>query len=185
VVEEEALVSNAYPHVFRPIQLGPVPIRNRFYFSPHGIPLNLGPVPTDDCAYYFAERAAGGCGLVMHSLQAFPAGHFLASPHSEDTIPSFEAVARAVHDHDTRIFGQLHYHCGVPSTWGSMTPPGPSLAPSIAQHFDAYVVTREMEIAEIGRLVDAYRQSASNLRKAGYDGIEVHCTHGASLEQFL
>ena len=28
-----------YPHVFSPIKIGPVEVRNRFYFSPHGTPL--------------------------------------------------------------------------------------------------------------------------------------------------
>ena len=31
-----------YPRVFSPIELGPVEIPNRFYFSPHGVALTVG-----------------------------------------------------------------------------------------------------------------------------------------------
>ena len=47
-----------YPHVFSPIRLGPVEVKNRFYFSPHGNPLSVGMGPSDGFAYYYAERAA-------------------------------------------------------------------------------------------------------------------------------
>jgi hypothetical protein len=63
-----------YPHVFAPISLGPVEVKNRFYLSPRGVPYAAGAGPSDAYAHYFAERAAGGCGLTIQSLATLPRG---------------------------------------------------------------------------------------------------------------
>src|SRR3954469_18769475 len=57
-----------YPHVFSPIKIGPVELKNRFYFSPHGTPLTANSSPSDDFAYYYGERALGGVALGIQSL---------------------------------------------------------------------------------------------------------------------
>ena len=70
-----------YPRVFSPIELGPVEIPNRFYFSPHGVALTVGTQPSDDYASYNAERVkGGGCGLVISSLVVHPRGRFFQPP---------------------------------------------------------------------------------------------------------
>lgn len=174
-----------YPNVFQPIRLGPVEVPNRFYFSPHGIPLHLGLIPTDDCVAYYVERVAGGCGAAFHSLQAYPAQDHLASPYTEASIPAFAAVADGVHKAGGKMFGQLHYYWGAVSYWQPMSPPRPSFGPSSKQHFESARTTHEMSVGEIERHIDSYRQSADHLRQAGYDGIEVHSAHGMMLEQFI
>jgi 2,4-dienoyl-CoA reductase-like NADH-dependent reductase (Old Yellow Enzyme family) len=178
-------VSEAYPHVFSPIRLGPVEISNRFYLSPHGVPLTQDGLPTEDCARYLAERAAGGCGLVFHSIAAYGFSPRLQSAYLEQSIPSFSAVAEAVHEHGAKLFGELFYHASVPGSWQPHSPTRPSVGPSALQHFDNYEVSHELTTREIAGCVEAYRRSSAHLRLAGYDGIEVHCTHGALLEQFL
>ena len=40
-------------------------------------------------------------------------------------------------------------------------------------------ISHEIGQDEIRRLVDAHRQSTSNLRRAGYDGVMLHAAHGA------
>jgi 2,4-dienoyl-CoA reductase-like NADH-dependent reductase (Old Yellow Enzyme family) len=37
-----------YPNVFKPIKVGPVQLPNRYYFSPHGLPLTAGCGPSND-----------------------------------------------------------------------------------------------------------------------------------------
>jgi 2,4-dienoyl-CoA reductase-like NADH-dependent reductase (Old Yellow Enzyme family) len=178
-------MSDRYAHVFQRIRIGPVDVANRFYFAPHGVPLNVGAHPSDDCVAYYAERAAGGCGLVMHSLHAFAVTPRMATPHPEETIPSFSAVANAVHEHGTKIFGQLHFHWGVGDSWQPMSPATPSPGASARQLFDSFQVTHALDAEDIAGCVNAFRQSADHLRRAGYDGVEVHCTHGALAEHFL
>nr|WP_316251795.1 hypothetical protein [Paraburkholderia sp. UCT31] len=46
-------------------------------------------------------------------------------------------------------------------------------------------VPRALETDEIAGVVAAYRHGAENARKAGFDGVEVHCANGYLLDQFL
>lgn len=177
-----------YPHVFAPIRLGPVEVKNRFYFSPHGNPLSVGMGPSDAFAYYYAERAAGGCGLTLHSINVMPkrVGGSSLSPWQEDSIPSFQGAADVVHEHGAKIFGQIHYS-RVGNGWRheANSPMAPLFAPSQVQIFDDFVGTYEMSDRDIEGIIEAHRRSARNLARAGYDGIEVHCSHGMLVEAFL
>ena len=61
------------------------------------------------------------------------------------------------------------------------------LAPSASQYayrgvtFSAHAVNKE----EIALMRGAFRQSVENLRAAGFDGVEIHSSHGGLIEQFL
>jgi 2,4-dienoyl-CoA reductase-like NADH-dependent reductase (Old Yellow Enzyme family)/thioredoxin reductase len=174
-----------YKLAFEPIQIGPVEVSNRIYFSPHGNPMSVGGAPSDDFAWYYAERAAGGVGLALQSLPAFPAQVGRQCPFDAEQIPSFAAMADLIHSYGTKIFGQLQYWWSSAGTWETFSPSKPSLGPSANQRFDHYSVTHELSVAEIQRLIAAFAQSARHLREAGYDGVELHCSHGIIAEQFL
>ena len=50
---------STYPNVFSPIRVGPVELPNRYYFSPHGLPLTVGCSPSTDLVSYCTERVGG------------------------------------------------------------------------------------------------------------------------------
>jgi len=179
----------AYPRIFSPIRLGPVEIPNRFYFSPNASALSVGSKPSRDLAYYLRARVqGGGCGLVIPSMTAHTRGRSLQStPFPPENIPSFRALAHTVHQAGGKIFGQLLYWWGSYGQWQPMSPPAPSLAPSAVPYGMANktVSTHEMDKTEIRFLIDAFRQSVGNLREAGLDGVMLHASHGALIEQFL
>jgi len=178
-----------YPHVFTPIRLGPVEIPNRFYFSPHGVGLALATKPARDFPFYSAARVqGGGCGLVINSLTVTERGAAIqSSPYPEENVPSFRAMANAVHDAGGKIFGEIWYWWGVSGQWQPLSPPAPALGPSASQYSDGRNVhsTHQMTHDEIKFMIAAHRQSADHLRQAGYDGIMLHVGHGAMLEQFV
>jgi 2,4-dienoyl-CoA reductase-like NADH-dependent reductase (Old Yellow Enzyme family)/thioredoxin reductase len=178
-------VHPTYPHVFSPIRLGPVEIENRFYFAPHGVNLALGNEPTNDFPYYSAERVRGGCGLVINSLNMYAKLAGSCSPYPEKNTPSFQAMAEAVHREGGKVFGELWYFWGSPGKWWPMSPPRPGLAPSAVPQFGVFHSTHGLRRNELRGFIDAHRQSASNLRRAGYDGVELHVSHGTLLEQMV
>lgn len=178
-----------YPHMFSPIRLGPVELRNRFYFSPHGTALTVGTQPSQDFSYYNVERVKNdGCGLVIASLVVHDRGViYQPSPYPEENIPSFRAMADAVHEAGGKIFGQLWYWWGTLGQWQPLSPPAPSLAASAVQTawYEKALSTHEMSHAEIKAIIAAFGQSAAHLREAGWDGIELHAAHAAVLEHFV
>ncbi len=177
-----------YPRTMTPIKLGAVEIRNRFYLSPHGVGYNVGYEPSDVFAEYYETRARGGCGLLIHAMSTMPkrGGGSLTTPYLERTIPSFRAVANAVHRQGSKIFAEIHYS-RVGNLWsyepGSSN--APLFGPSAVQTADDFHVTHEMSTETIAKVVEAHKISAQHLAEAGYDGIEMHCAHGMLCEAFL
>ncbi len=148
----------------------------------------MGYEPSDVFAEYYATRAAGGCGLLVHAMSTMPkrGGGSLTTPYLERTIPSFRAVANAVHRQGSKIFAEIHYS-RVGNLWsyepGSSN--APLFGPSPVQTADDFHVTHEMSTETIAKVVEAHRISARHLAEAGYDGIEMHCAHGMLCEAFL
>jgi 2,4-dienoyl-CoA reductase-like NADH-dependent reductase (Old Yellow Enzyme family)/thioredoxin reductase len=177
-----------YPNIFSPIRLGPIEIPNRFYFSPHGVALALGTQPSLDFLQYNVERARGGCGLVIPSLAVLErAAHGRACPYPNENVASFRALADGVHEAGAKIFGQIWYWWGGTGQWQPYSAAAPSLGASTAQYglFNGRFSTREMNKHDIRATLDAYRQSATNLRQAGFDGVMLHASHGAMFEHFI
>jgi 2,4-dienoyl-CoA reductase-like NADH-dependent reductase (Old Yellow Enzyme family) len=124
-----------YPGVFSPLKLGPIEVPNRYYFSPHGVPLTVGCGPSNDLIAYCTERVKdGGAGLVILSCTAHQRGrHYQPCPYPPETVPAFRALADAVHEAGGKIIGQIWYHWLSAGNWGPLTPPAPSFAPSTGQ----------------------------------------------------
>jgi 2,4-dienoyl-CoA reductase-like NADH-dependent reductase (Old Yellow Enzyme family)/thioredoxin reductase len=177
-----------YPHVFSAISLGPVELHNRFYASPQSVPLNLLGKPTDDFAHYNLARAKGGCSLVFISLAVHTRGRTIQPcAYPAENIPSFRAMADAVHSAGGKIFAEPYYHWGTPGYWQPLSPPSCALGPSVSQYAynERRSTTREMTVREIEGILDSLRQTTDHLRKANFDGVMIHAAHGAIAEQFL
>ncbi len=181
--------------MFEPITIGNVELRNRTYMGPHGIPLEAPTPghefyhsPAVEAAYYYAERAHGGVGLIFHSQQSGPVARFpwfSSNPWFRESIPSYRRVAEMVHEGGAKIMSQLWYTGNFLNQWDAIGPVSPVLRPSHEAHFVWHTVGREMTKAEIQRLIETYVQSSRHLLEAGYDGVEIHASHGAIVEKFL
>jgi 2,4-dienoyl-CoA reductase-like NADH-dependent reductase (Old Yellow Enzyme family)/pyruvate/2-oxoglutarate dehydrogenase complex dihydrolipoamide dehydrogenase (E3) component len=178
-----------YPHVFSPIRLGPVELPNRYYFAPHGVALTVGTQPSNDLVAYATERVKdGGCGLVILSCTVHERGrNYQPCPYPPDNVGAFRALADAVHEAGGKIFAQLWYHWCATGQWQPLSPPAPPLGPSKLQYGigGRTLSTHEVSREEIRMMRDALRQSTANLRAAGFDGVEIHASHGGFVEQFL
>jgi len=177
-----------YPHLFSSFRLGPVALKNRFYSSPHAVPMNLLGKPTHDFVAYNVARARGGCGLIILSMAVNDRQRFfLPNIQPKDHVAAFRTLADALHRAGAKVFGEPWYFWGGPGQWYPLSPPVPALTPSVVQfnfHNKGWA-TREMSKEEIHKMVAAYRQATENLIAAGFDGIMVHAAHGTLIEQFL
>jgi 2,4-dienoyl-CoA reductase-like NADH-dependent reductase (Old Yellow Enzyme family) len=177
-----------YPRIFSPIRLGPVALANRFYMSPHAVPMAVGSKPSDDFIHYNVARIKGGCSLVMLTTTLHARARiFQPSPHPKENIPAFRALADAVHEAGGKIFAEPYYQWATHGQWQPLSPPAPAFGPSSVQFrsHEKGFVTREITRREIGMMQGALRQSIEHLRAAGFDGVMIHGAHGALAEQFL
>jgi 2,4-dienoyl-CoA reductase-like NADH-dependent reductase (Old Yellow Enzyme family) len=193
----------AYPHLFQPIRIGAVEIRNRLYMTAHGLGYAVPDpempgysIPSDRHIAYYEERARGGIGLIIQestvpppSSQGSAFGYqtaTVAAAFAEKNVPHFARVAEAVHRHGAKLFLQL-WHGGhhADPRWHPGGPKRPLLSASDVPAVEAYAIPRAASIEEIRSIVDGFAQSARNAKAAGYDGIEIQGAHSALVEQFL
>lgn len=183
--------------MFSPIRLGDIDLANRIVMSPMTRDrAGPGDVPTALMVEYYRQRAGAGL-IVTEGAQPSPVGKgYWRTPgiHSAEQIDGWAKVAEAVHAEGGRIVIQL-MHCGrvvVPANRGfdadviapSALPcpdkvPGPDGVPV------ATAMPRAISADEIPALLEEYAQAARNARAAGIDGVELHCSSGYLINQFL
>lgn len=174
-------------HLFQPININAVQIRNR---------LLVPPMVTNYChadntvserliAYHVA-RARGGFGLIIvEDFAVHPWGKgFPAIPGlwEDRFIAGCRRLTAAVHGAGGKIFAQL-YHAGAQTTEAviGIQP----LAPSAFLHPLKGVLPRELTVGEIEEIVACFGQAAHRSREAGFDGVEVHGSHSYLVAQFM
>ena len=177
-----------FAHLFAPLKLRDVEIRNRILSTGHQTYLARGGLPTPDFIAYHAARARGGAGLIITEAARFHATTITEAPEivvaSDDCIPAFRSLADAVHAHGAKLFGQLS-HAGRLSRRVQGGLRGVAYAPSALPDDRFQTMPRALPEALISELVEAYGQGARRLAEAGYDGIEVIASLGLLIAQFL
>ncbi len=180
-------MSIAYPRLFSPLSVGKLTLKNRIVMLPHGTSMVAGGAPTDDDIAYYARRAAAGPGLMITgaavtSLDSSRRGRKLIETYNDEALPALARRAEAVRAHGAMIVGQIIHlgreSIGMESDW-------PLLAPSAIRSPRDLQAPREMDAADIHRVVADFAASARNLQATGHDGVEIHGAHGYLVGQFL
>jgi 2,4-dienoyl-CoA reductase-like NADH-dependent reductase (Old Yellow Enzyme family) len=58
-------VTDSFFHLFSPLTIGPLTVKNRVFSTGHMTMMIDGGVPNDDFVAYHEARAAGGAGLII------------------------------------------------------------------------------------------------------------------------
>ena len=137
---------------------------------------------------YYAERAAGGAGLIVleamtvHPLD-WPYEHipFGYRPQICDALASTAADIRAAND-DTRVLaGLTHFGGQSAGLLLRQSPWAPSPVPDVASRR----IPRPMEAGEIAQVREGFHLAARHAATAGLDGVEVQAGQQSLLRQFL
>ena len=177
-----------FPHLFSPLALRGRTIRNRILSTGHQTYLARGGLPTDDFIAYHEARAKGGVGLIVTEAARFHASA-LSDSHEivvtgDDAIAGYSRLADAVHRHGAAVFGQLS-HSGRVSRRMSNGMRGVAYAPSSVPDNRFHTMPRAMPVAMVEELVEACGAAAARFAQAGFDGVELVCSHGLLFAQFL
>ncbi|MFC1929369.1 FAD-dependent oxidoreductase [Chloroflexota bacterium] len=195
-------MKSSFTYLFSPLQIGPIVVKNRIYFPPHGTGFidhvnQEYTLPNERLAYYLTERAKGGASLVFLDLQAYhPTSYYGAANHfscawMEEIVPRYQMISRMVHKYDTKVFAQLIHVGGNAPPCGPDDPTEvwvPSLIPGImmySRYGANYGMPKEMEKEDIMELLSSLRKTVINVKKGGLDGVEIHACHAYLLGQFL
>ncbi|WP_369976666.1 FAD-dependent oxidoreductase [Xanthomonas bundabergensis] len=172
----------AYPHLFAPLDLGFTQLRNRVLMGSMHTGLEDRARDFPKLAAYFAERAAGGAGLIVTGGFApnvvgwlKPFGGKLSWPWE---VRPHRQVTRAVHAHGAKICLQL-LHAGRYAYHPL------SVAPSKLKAPINPFTPRALSARGVERQIDAYARAARLAREAGYDGVEVMGSEGYLINEFV
>ena len=183
--------------IFSPVTLGDLQLANRIVMAPMTRD-RAGPsdVPTPIMAEYYRQRAGAGL-IVTEGTQPSRAGKgYWRTPgiHSEEQVEGWRAVADAVHGEGGKIVMQI-MHVGRAAVQANKDADAETVAPSAIPCPDpipgptgvpeATAMPRALETDEIPEVIAEYVKAAENARRAGMDGVELHCASGYLPMQFL
>jgi len=176
-----ALPAEHYPHLFAPLDLGFTRVRNRILMGSMHTGLEDRARDFPRLAAYFAERAAGGAGLMVTggfspNLVGWlkPFGGKLSWPWE---VRPHKFVTRAAHEHGALICLQL-LHAGRYAYHPL------SVAPSKLKAPINPFTPRQMSARAVQSHINAYAGAARRARDAGYNGVEVMGSEGYLINEF-
>jgi 2,4-dienoyl-CoA reductase-like NADH-dependent reductase (Old Yellow Enzyme family) len=174
-----------------PLQLGNLKLKNRVIMA--SLTRNRGLVPTQVHVDYYSQRA--GAGLILsESILIEPQGtEWPTAPGiwSDKQVEGWKKVTDAVHAKSGHIFAQLWHvgRCANTAMNKGVPPVAPSDIPARGGKFrllkgePGYSTPEPIENPK--DYIKMFKRAAKNAKKAGFDGVELHCSGGYLPAQFL
>jgi 2,4-dienoyl-CoA reductase-like NADH-dependent reductase (Old Yellow Enzyme family) len=186
ILEDSSPNDYEYRRLFDPLTIGSVELRNRLMMTGHTTNYARGTDITQQLIDYYVERAEGGIGLIV---MAYLANHPSAETGSaiagwtDEVVPDLRRLTDAVHEAGAKIFCQ-DLHFGRQMT--SLLSERPVLSASDIPGPVNREMPKRMTPEEIDEIVEAYAETAERIRRAGFDGVEIHSGYGGYfLSQFI
>ena len=183
------------PTLHDPITIGDWKLKNRILMAP----MTRGRatrdfVPQPIMGEYYAQRASAG--LILTEATGI-SREGLGWPYAPgiwtgEQVKGWRAVTKAVHEKGGLILCQL-WHMGrvVPSEFLDGAAPvsaSATLAPGGSYTYEGkkpYTRARALDLDEIPRVIEDYRNATVNALEAGFDGVQLHGANGYLVDQFL
>ncbi len=173
-------MSDAFPRLLEPLDLGFVTLRNRVLMGSMHTGLEDRAKDYPALAAYFAERAGAGL-IVTGGIAPNRAGWvapFAGKLTRRGEVPRHRLVADAVHEKGGHICMQI-LHAGRYGYHPLAVAPSPYKSPITP------FKPRALSTRGVGRQVDAFVRCAELAREAAYDGVEIMGSEGYLINQFL
>lgn len=175
-------MSQAFPHLFRPLDLGHCILPNRILMGSMHTGLEDRRRDFPRLAAYFSERARAGVGLIVTGGIAPNLSGWI-KPFSGKLSWPWEAykhrlLTEAVHAEGGRICMQI-LHAGRYAYHPL------SVAPSALKSPITPFTPRALSDRGVERQIEAFAHCAALAREAGYDGVELMGSEGYLINEFL
>ena len=175
-----------YPHLFSPIKIGNVVIKNRIESSPIAIPNDSPEFASMENMISYELRAKSGAGLIVHEETAVTKlSDDSSGPTFSDTALALQDIMKeseAVHRYGAISSVSMVHHGG----WNTLAvaPDGNLYAPSAMKN-PYGIMTTEMPEDIMFQIVEAYARAAAMAQYGGHDMVQIHGAHGWLLSQFM
>jgi 2,4-dienoyl-CoA reductase-like NADH-dependent reductase (Old Yellow Enzyme family) len=182
------------PHLFEPLTIKGLTLRNRIGVSPMCMYSYTDGFSNDWQLIHLAARAVGGAGLVIAEATAVdPLGRI--SPYdagiwSDAHIEPLARVTQAIKENGAVAGIQIAHagrKAGSKRPWETGEPQSPGwqgVAPSPIAFSPESLVPHELSLKEIQNVQAAFRAGAERALAAGFEWLELHAAHGYLIHSF-
>ena len=183
-----------YPHLFAPLQIGNLYLKNRIFAAPTGM-MSLTPQGhlTDDNMAYYGRKAAGGAAVVTlgESIVDTPTGRShdrqvaMDDPH---ILPCLSRTVDAINRGGAVANIELSHggmYAGLASIGGENTASKGTAYGASDLTLPTGEQVHEMPQEMIYHIVDSWGKAAAVAKRAGFGLVMIHAGHGWLFNQFL
>lgn len=181
-----------YPHLFEPIRIGNIRLKNRIIAAPTSPSMITTEGHfTPEMIAYLEEKAKGGASVVTYG-EAIVHSATGKSHNKQLQLDSFGVrqglaqAVKAIHHAGAYANIQLSHggmYGGLISVGGDQDRPDTAYGPSRLHMPDGEV--EEMSREMILEIIGSYKKAARLCRDCGFDMVQVHAAHGWLFSQFL
>ena len=185
-------------HLFTPLTLRELNIRNRIFVSPMCQYSSQEGMPTDWHLVHLGSRAVGGAGLVMVEASAVtPQGRISPDDSgiwNSEQAKAFAPIVRFIREQGAVPAIQLAHAGRKASTDLPWKGSGPldakhrgwqTIAASALPFTPGHPVPREATAQDLEIILGQFAAAARRSLEAGFDVVEIHMAHGYLLHEFL
>ena len=187
------------PHLFDPLTLRGITLRNRIAVSPMCEYSSTDGFPSDWHLVHLGSRAVGGAGLVLTEAAAVAAEGRISPQdlgiYHDEHIEPLRRITRFIEEQGAVAGIQLAHAGRKASTarpWegkDAVTVESggwrPVFGPSALAFDDGYVLPEALSVDGISQVVQDFAQAAKRAADAGFRVAELHAAHGYLLHEFL
>ena len=181
-----------YPHLFSPIRIGNIRLKNRIIAAPTSPSMITTEGHfTPEMIAYLEEKAKGGVAVVTYG-ESIVHSSTGKSHNKQLQLDSFGVkqgmaeAARAIHNAGAYANIQLSHggkYGGLVSVGGDQD--GCEVAYGPSHEMTPAGEVQEMPRELIFEIIDSYRKGAKLCKDCGFDMVQVHAAHGWLFSQFL
>lgn len=160
--------------LLEPIEIKTMKLKNRIGLAPlANYPRNLDGSSHPLAIRWYEARAKGGVGFIMHGPARIVQAH----------IPGYTKLIDVIHSYDVKMGVQV---VGMGPMSGQGPSPGPYPDANSAKlglfeyQTGEMRPVKELSIEEIEKIEDDLAEATLHSKAAGFDCVELHCTHGAA-----
>lgn len=171
-----------------PISIKNLTLKNRIVMPPmaNNLATEKGEITPRLIDHYVRRAGAEVALLIVEHSYVVPTGRFHRNQlgiHDDTLVTGLRELVDRVHAEGAKIGIQIT-HAGSATT-RETTGYQPEAPSPVIHPVRQTEVPRELTVAEIEQLVEAFAQAAQRAVRAGFDMVEIHSAHGYLLNEFL
>lgn len=175
-------------YLHKPLETGQLILKNRLVMPPMATSTSdIDGLVSKELLDYYDEKSQGGyisLIIIEHSFIA-PEGkahQAQLSISSDKDIEGLKKLSDIIHKNGSKTVMQIN-HAG--SAANQDITGYQAVGPSAIVNPRQGVRPKELTKAEIKNIIDEFAAAALRVKKAGFDGVEIHSAHGYLLNQFF